>query len=467
MKAAAQIHGQQEKKSNAMDPRRIFEWADGRIRTEFTGEESIAPLKVLEIMRNGMMHGEVARTERRTPGNSGTAPSACHTKTLRSISQPTDFLHERTRGGPHELNLQGAKPTLAGLANCGVFIIMEDSSPGIAGQTSPRSSAPRTARIRRKPKSLCYFSPVNVVCRAMQTRLSNRDLTEPLEARQLLSASLVGSTLIITGTPKADIIVLSQDATNVYVNENGALPEVFTAAQVQLVAIDLGAGNDQVSLQKKNGSQALRIPAVISGGAGNDFMRGGAANDTLSGGAGDDTLDGGAGADSFVGGAGNDTVDYSSRTNAVTISLDNTANDGELNENDNITDSIETVIGGSGNDSFTGNALANTFEGGPGNDSFVDAGAGNDTLLGGPGDDIFYEDPGSDLIVGGDGSDTMYYISTVSKDPVYVNLDGLANDGYAGENDNVQVENVVGGDGNDTLIGDDNDNRSGRPGRGG
>ncbi len=145
----------------------------------------------------------------------------------------------------------------------------------------------------------------------MQTRLSNRDLTEPLEARQLLSASLVGSTLIIAGTPKADIIVLSQDATNVYVNENGALPEVFTAAQVQLVAIDLGAGNDQVSLQKKNGSQALRIPAVISGGGRNDFMRGGAANDTLSGGAGDDTLDGGAGADSFVGGTGNDTVDYS------------------------------------------------------------------------------------------------------------------------------------------------------------
>jgi enoyl-CoA hydratase/carnithine racemase len=59
MAAAIQIQEQQAEKSNPIDPRRIFEWADARIRNTFAGHQAIAPLKALQIMRNGMMHGEV------------------------------------------------------------------------------------------------------------------------------------------------------------------------------------------------------------------------------------------------------------------------------------------------------------------------------------------------------------------------------------------------------------------------
>ncbi|WP_052214063.1 calcium-binding protein [Belnapia sp. F-4-1] len=45
---------------------------------------------------------------------------------------------------------------------------------------------------------------------------------------------------------------------------------------------------------------------LLSGGAGNDFIRGGANDDTLEGGAGRDTLQGSTGVDTLVGGAGHD-----------------------------------------------------------------------------------------------------------------------------------------------------------------
>ena len=45
---------------------------------------------------------------------------------------------------------------------------------------------------------------------------------------------------------------------------------------------------------------------------------------------------------------------------------------------------IENVIGGSGNDTLTGDALANSFIGGAGND-LLKGGGGNDVLDGGAG----------------------------------------------------------------------------------
>ena len=66
------------------------------------------------------------------------------------------------------------------------------------------------------------------------------------------------------------------------------------------------------------------------------------------------------------------------------------------------------------------------------------------------------EDPAR-IVVGGDGVDTMYYVSPFDQNRLLCQSRRLDNDGYAGENDNA-VENVVGGNGGDTLIGDDNDN---------
>jgi Ca2+-binding RTX toxin-like protein len=85
-------------------------------------------------------------------------------------------------------------------------------------------------------------------------------------------------------------------------------------------------------------------------------------------------------------------------------------------------------------------------------------GNGNDRLTSGPGDDVLIGEAGADTLTGGGGRDTADYTARVA--PVSVTLDGTANDGEPGENDNVgiDVEVVAGGMGNDTIAGSNADN---------
>jgi hypothetical protein len=85
-------------------------------------------------------------------------------------------------------------------------------------------------------------------------------------------------------------------------------------------------------------------------------------------------------------------------------------------------------------------------------------GNGDDRLTGGPGNDTLEGDAGADTLAGGPGEDVATYFNSAA--PVTVTLDGLANDGAAGEGDNVMpdVEDIAGGPGNDTLVGNDGDN---------
>jgi Ca2+-binding RTX toxin-like protein len=116
--------------------------------------------------------------------------------------------------------------------------------------------------------------------------------------------------------------------------------------------------------------------------------------DSLYGGTGNDTLDGGTGtySDLLMGGDDTDTADYSARTAALTITLDDPAWDGEAGEKDTVM-YCEIVFGGSGNDTITGNADPNRLEGRAGDDRLF-GGNGADHLLGGWGAD--YLDGGDD-----------------------------------------------------------------------
>ncbi|KAA1419498.1 hypothetical protein F0U44_13800 [Nocardioides humilatus] len=78
-------------------------------------------------------------------------------------------------------------------------------------------------------------------------------------------------------------------------------------------------------------------------------------------------------------------------------------------------------------------------------------------LHGGEGDDTLSGWTGANVLDGGDGVDTVTYADSAGA--VTVDLDGVADDGEAGEGDAVvDVENIVGGPGDDVLSGDSSAN---------
>lgn len=215
------------------------------------------------------------------------------------------------------------------------------------------------------------------------------------------------------------------------------------------VKVYLGAGNDTVT------TNLSTLVMSIFGGDGDDiFTQTTSSKETISG------------------GAGNDKIDYSARLLTVTATMGATADDdGEAAEDDTLSDDIETVLLGAGDDTFTGlatgcivtgNAGIDTITGGTGNDTItglagddilaggngvdtVDGGAGNDTIDGGAGDD---------KLIGGDGNDTI--TGAAGKDTVTAGNGDDTIDGGS-EDDDIKgeagIDSITGGTGNDKLDG--------------
>lgn len=217
-----------------------------------------------------------------------------------------------------------------------------------------------------------------------------------------------------------------------------ATEEAFTPDQ--LVA-DMGPGTDAIDFAGSNSVQTFDMHSdgslenvlnAYGDVIGNDLnnlitlgqfipsgrsVLGNGGNDTLVGSAGaDSTLNGGDGNDilrpvegnswaKLIGGIGNDTADYSAYTGDVKVSLDNVQNDGTAGNSfgDNVSSDVETVLGGSGNDSITGSDASNSLKGNAGNDT-IRGGHGNDTLDGGSGADMLYGEGGYDTIYSLDGT---------------------------------------------------------------
>ncbi len=211
----------------------------------------------------------------------------------------------------------------------------------------------------------------------------------------------------------------------------------------------------------------------IHGGAGDDSLLGDAGNDTLNGGGGSDTVNGGDGNDlilavlgtpeTIIGGAGNDTLDTSAFAGNYLVNLAT----GLTNFAGESFTQMEALVSGAGSDTLVGTAGANTLNGGGGSDT-VDGGAGNDSLLGGDGNDTLNGGGGSDTANGGAGDDLVFAVigtpetiiggagidtldTTAFGGNYAVNLaTGVTN--FAGESF-TQMENIVAGIGNDTLVG--------------
>lgn len=185
-------------------------------------------------------------------------------------------------------------------------------------------------------------------------------------------------------------------------------PNVWHCPRPTKVVVSL-LGGDDYQAAYENGELPFTVPLEVDGGAGNDRLDGGTGNDTFRGGPGDDELTGRDGDDRIYGQEGNDFL----------------------------------------------------------NGDFGDSGPGGDDLLdGGPGDDeletyVGFGYPagmkGADTYIGGPGSDKVSYFHR--SEPVRVTLDRVADDGAAGEGDNIHpdIEEVGGGSGNDVMVGSPND----------
>jgi Ca2+-binding RTX toxin-like protein len=123
----------------------------------------------------------------------------------------------------------------------------------------------------------------------------------------------------------------------------------------------------------------------------------------------------------------------------------------------------QVINGTAADDSLTGTAGDDTISGLGGNDT-LDGAGGADSLVGGTGDDVYIVDDGADIIVEGqnDGIDEVRSSATSYTLPDFVNnLTLIGEDAAVGRGnsiDNVivgtpQFNILVGGEGNDTLIG--------------
>ena len=179
------------------------------------------------------------------------------------------------------------------------------------------------------------------------------------------------------------------------------------------------------------------INNAINGGGGNDTLRGQGGNDDLVGGAGNNMLDGGDGVD---------RVNYSPAPGAVTINLESGTGANGYGGSDNF-GSIENVLGSTWNDLLFGSNTDNLLDGSAGNDT-IHAQGGNDTLIGGA---------GNNLLDGGSGTDTADYSGASSA--VTVNLSsGSGINGYGGNDNFGSIENLMGSNFDDLMVGDAQNN---------
>jgi len=219
---------------------------------------------------------------------------------------------------------------------------------------------------------------------------------------------------------------------------------------------------------------------TVIGGALNDAISGVLGDNHIEGGDGDDHILGGGGDDVLMGGAGDDII--------VTGYGKSIADGGEGNDILRSSGYDSELLGGAGDDRFENFVQQRLIDGGEGYDTIVlradfggyadlssgsilsieevvgsewsdliAGGTSSETIRAGGGNDTVNGSAGADRLDGGIGSDTLSYWG--SSESVNVNLaTGLASGGEA-EGDIISgFEFIIGSGGDDTLVGDDQEN---------
>lgn len=233
-----------------------------------------------------------------------------------------------------------------------------------------------------------------------------------------------------------------------------ARPNVGTSGPDTLLGTD---GNDVIDgLAGDDTILGLDGNDVIFGSAGNDRIFGGRGNDVLFGGDGDDVIFAGEGDDIVYGGAGNDVIHGEDGNDMLFGEAGHDIIFGGKGD--------DLVMGGEGNDLLHGDDGDDLLDGGEGDDE-IHGGSGADLIIGGDGRDIAYGGDGDDTFVatvgdgddvydGGDGRDT-YDASRTSADARIDLAAGTASSTEIGNDTLVDIENAIGGSGNDIIVAND------------
>ncbi len=246
-----------------------------------------------------------------------------------------------------------------------------------------------------------------------QVVTSSSDLNDPDGAGADCAATLEG--VSCKGSVVRTIVVNAGDG-------DDSLTGVYALDPPASVRLNGQGGDD--TLTSNNFFGQFRL----DGGPGDDELNAGTGRfastpfgtgtDTATGGPGDDTFNGGdavdnfaaePGADTYRGGgpapgpegfpasnpgsAPADTMTYEGRADDVTVTLDDQPDDGADTEGDNVSDDIESVAGGSGNDFLRAGLTA----------VFLLGNGGNDAISGSPARDVLSGADGNDVIDAADG----------------------------------------------------------------
>jgi Ca2+-binding RTX toxin-like protein len=219
-------------------------------------------------------------------------------------------------------------------------------------------------------------------------------------------------------------------------------------------------GNQDVllNIEQVSGSQ---YDDGLVGDANNNSLYGGSGADTLDGGAGDDWLRGDSGNDLINGGAGNDRVGYDGNgLSGISVSLINGSGVVTGGLGTDTLNSIENITGSYFDDVIS---IGDTSIGGS-----IEGRAGDDILTGGNGNNYITGGSGGDTIDGGVGTDTANYSSEAYDNAgsllltgrgVVVNLTaGVATDNWGNQDVLRNIEQVIGSQYDDSLVGDINNN---------
>jgi trimeric autotransporter adhesin len=281
--------------------------------------------------------------------------------------------------------------------------------------------------------------------------------------------SLIGGAGVDTliGGLGDDIYTVHNSATVISENAGEGTETVWTDAASYILADNLenmclvgsitGTGNDGNNTIIADGAG----DKTINGLGGDDTLLGNVGNDTIDGGAGNDIIDGGAGVNQLSGGTGDDNYGVHNSADVIIENVDG-GKDIVWSDAANYTLSANVeslyLVGSVNGTGYDGDNFIFGYGAG---DNIISGGKGNDTLAGGVGNDTFRinadTDFGTKTVVenANEGSDTISFAG--SSTAVNIDLSLTAAQAITAKIQLViplvNLENVIGGAGDDTLAG--------------